>query len=643
MEPAPEHAQRPTDHDADHESAVHSDGAVSSFSLWTNQERRALHHMHKASLSRRPSMLSRAGSGRQLSQGDDDATTSLTKHASILFSMAEEERHVKTRFTGRRRSSRDATRSVDEVLYADAGEIRRRLDERRARFDADLQKQSTRSAFGTPSKTLVLRKVRRDIARTFLSHDRQRTGRIDKDTLQNVLVALGIVPRAAYAPGAGHTESRHRRTHAAVDKFWGILRLESTNPGMRVDDKVAFVPLYRYLVLIMFPALLSIMEQRASSTSAEAPPPHPVVAQLVSLASQVPPNVLRDSGPVSPVFDRPLNPYFFPVGHELVHSATTTRLTQAIVRRDATASEGGNDADDDDDDDDGEFHYRPTVLPYSARLARRRRESGRRRFTVQLQEEARAIRARRDAERLRVHETALRDCTFRPETAPPGRPRVVLHMQRDTRTRFDQLYRQGVRLVRNRRDPANNTAGDVAGSDEREPGHAAFHMKPIPADVVEERPLPRGYDDAVERTQRAYRQRLRQQDELGGLGQQFVERYDHRERVARRRAERGLPARSPRAIQAEDEQFRRRLIPSRTRADPLLYVDVGVGSHRTGRIAIYPDSKPTVLAGNFAKVFCLDRQSTQRLTRLLSDHCRRVQAPAARDADDDIIEPSPDA
>eukprot|EP00435_Cladocopium_sp_Y103_P039318 s535_g10.t1 len=58
--------------------------------------------------------------------------------------------------------------------------------------------------------------------------------------------------------------------------------------------------------------------------------------------------------------------------------------------------------------------------------------------------------------------------------------------------------------------------------------------------------------------------------------------------------------------------FRRRSKPK-----PLVYVDVKVGSGRTGRVGVHEGDDFRVLARNFAKTFQLDRDAAQRLEALL--------------------------
>lgn len=58
--------------------------------------------------------------------------------------------------------------------------------------------------------------------------------------------------------------------------------------------------------------------------------------------------------------------------------------------------------------------------------------------------------------------------------------------------------------------------------------------------------------------------------------------------------------------------FRRRSKPK-----PLVYVDVKVGSGRTGRVGVHEGDDFRVLARNFAKTFQLDREAARRLEALL--------------------------
>jgi len=109
---------------------------------------------------------------------------------------------------------------------------------------------------------------------------------------------------------------------------------------------------------------------------------------------------------------------------------------------------------------------------------------------------------------------------------------------------------------------------------------------------------PRGFKEAVNRVRTAKKEREQLQAEL-------------------ERASSGVG--TPRS-KGEVKPFTFLLDSRRSRAPPLLYMDVNLGPGRTGRIGIHAGDDPRVLARNFAAAYHLDEHLTARLEDLVRQH-----------------------
>jgi len=241
--------------------------------------------------------------------------------------------------------------------------------------------------------------------------------------------------------------------------------------------------------------------------------------------------------------------------------------------------------------------FNPEIDSRSRRIADRVQDSGgdssAPRYDM-LYDQAKAIEAAKELDRVRTAEAKMSECTFKPKVNKSKNAWAAANAATSNMggARFEYLHSSNAK----KDSSLSTTELEVVQECTFKPQITQYEPP------REKKTLP-GFEKAVERLRRP--------------GEERAQREADEEEAAARKAATNAAFKGPQPFSFQTEK-------RSERKQPLLYMDVNLGPGKTGRIGLHQGDDAEMLAANFARTYQLDAAMTGRLQQLIEKYMAEV-------------------